>query len=104
MPMVVSRLESASTTRMLRSVPFSILSAKRPSSFTVRHGSGALDGKLKCNGGALTGVRLDLQGATDELGALAHREESHGLRATRGLHEVEADAVIRDVKHPVPRG
>src|SRR5207244_7753867 len=104
-PMDVSRLESARQTRILRSASFvrSILSAKGPSSFTVRRGRGALDRKLQCNGGTLAGARLDLQAATDELGSFAHRQESDRLRAARRLHEVEADPVVGDMKYAVTR-
>src|SRR6185503_15145305 len=103
MPIVVSRLESARTTRMLRSVSFvrSILSANGPSSFNMRRASGALVRKLECNGGALARTRLDLQRPTDERSALAHRQKTDGLRAARCLHQVEANAVVRHVQDPV---
>src|SRR5438034_5609999 len=103
MPMVVSRLECARTTRMLRSASFvrSILSAKGPSSFTMRRACGALDRKLQCNGGPLTGARLDLQAPTDELSPFAHRQETDRLRAARRFHEVEADPIVGHMQYPV---
>src|SRR5687767_15795527 len=103
MPIVVSLLESARTTRMLRSASFvrSILSAKGPSSFNVRHVRGAPDRKLQCNGGAFARIRLDLQGPTDERGPLAHRQQPDRLRTTRGLHEIEADAVVGHMQDPI---
>src|SRR5437867_2172885 len=103
MPMVVSRLESARTTRMLRSASFvrSILSAKGPSSFTMRRACGALDRKLQCNGGPLAGARLDLQAPTDELSPFAHRQETDRLRAARRFHEVEADPIVGHMQYPV---
>src|SRR5688500_18553823 len=99
MLIVVSRLESVRTTRMCRSASFVrlILSAKGPSSFNVRHVRGALDRKLECNGGAFARVLLDLKGPTDERGPLAHGQEIHGLRTTRRVHQIEADAVVGHV-------
>src|SRR5713226_425269 len=99
-PRLVRRLESARTTRMLRSV----LSAKRPSSFAAGGGLRALDREEQCNRGALPGRRLDLQSSADELRALAHREQSDRLRAPRGLHQVESDAVVGHVQDPARRG
>src|SRR6267378_555606 len=103
MPIVVSRLESARTTRIMRSVFLSILSAKGPSSFSVCRVSGPLDRKLECNGGTLPRTRLDLQTPTDERGSLTHRQQTDGLRAARCLHEIESDPVICDVQDPVAR-
>src|SRR6185503_3696319 len=104
-PIVVRRLESARTTRMFRSMSFvrSILSANGPSSFTMRRACGALVRKLECNGGAFARARLDLKASADQRSALAHRQETDGLRTSRGLHQVEADAVVGNVQDPVAR-
>src|SRR5947207_5007676 len=58
-------------------------------------------GKQQRDGGALPRGRLDLQRAADELGPLAHGQETDGLLVARRLHDVEADSVIGDVQHPV---
>src|SRR5438034_1671135 len=99
MPMAVRRLESARTTRMARSV----FSAKRPSSFSESHWFDGLRREQECNRGALPGHRLHLQRAADELGALAHRQQADGLRAARGLHQIEAGAVVGDMQRPGAR-
>src|SRR5437762_3171088 len=94
MPRVVRRLASARTIRMA----FSGLSAKR---FPL-----LLDAqwKQKCNGGALPRRRLDLQLRADELGPLAHREQPDRSLPACDLHQVEPDAVVGAVHHPLVLG
>src|SRR5579859_5181923 len=92
MPRVVRRLASARTIRMA----FSGLSAKRVPLLA--------QWKQKCNGGPLAGRRLDLQSSADELGALAHREQSDGALPARDLHQIEADAVVGAAHDPLLRG
>src|SRR5947207_9587770 len=91
MPRVVRRLASARTIRMA----FSGLSAKR---FPL-----LLDAQWKqeCNGGALSGRRLDLQLRADELGPLAHRGQPDRSLPARDLYQVEPDAVAGTVTDPL---
>src|SRR5438876_3065586 len=91
MPRVVRRLASARTIRMA----FSGLSAKR---FPL-----LLDAQWKqeCNGGALSRRRLDLQLRADELGSLTHREQPDRSLPARDLDQVEPDAVVGAVHHPL---
>src|SRR5438876_6306584 len=96
MARVVRRLAAASTMRMAFSGLTTMgLSAKRVPLLIDA------EWKEECNRGALSGRRLHLQSRTDELGAFAHREQADRSLTARDLHQVEADAVVGAVHHPL---
>src|SRR5919201_627258 len=58
----------------------------------------------QCDGGPLPGCGLDLQRASDELGALSHREQADALLVARRLDDIEAHPVVGDVEDPTLAG